>query len=508
MNNETVLRVEHLTKKFPGVVANDDISLELHRGEILALMGENGAGKSTFSKMLTGFYAPTSGRIILNGKEVHFQNTIDSANAHISMVYQERNLVPTLTGAQNIWLANEPHNGKLIDEKRILLLSEELRKSVGVDVPLTVPVENLGAGEQQMIEILRAFNTNPEILILDEPTACLGSDEIDSFLNFVVDIKERLNIGIIFISHKIEEVYRIADRIAVFTDGRNVLTDDIVNISQERCIRAMLREKEISQLSCPNLDFSAKTVLLDVKKVNYDDREYKTEFQVYSGEIVGFYGLVGAGRTECFQTIYGMRLSNYAKNEVEFCGEKISNATPHKMIQRGFVMTPEKRSDGIFKSLSLEDNISALFLDKLLCNKFGFYNASKAAKFSDAVLKNNAVKCVNRSQIITGRSGGNIQKIIIGRSVAVKNVKLLVLDEPTNGMDIGAKLDVYHKIQEFVANGEKSAVFISSEIEELLALCNTIYVFVAGNTVARFSRENFNKVEILKAAVGGAHNEE
>ena len=508
MANKTILRVEHLTKKFPGVIANDDITLELHKGEILALMGENGAGKSTFSKMLTGFYAPTSGKIFFDGKEVHFQNTIDSVRSKISMVYQERNLVPTLTGAQNIWLANEPHRGLLIDEQQILTSAEELKVRVGIDVPLNIPVERLGAGEQQMIEILRAFNSTPEVLILDEPTACLGADEVESFLNFVVDIRDRLDIGIIFISHKIEEVYRISDRIAVFTDGRNVLTDDIANISQERCIQAMLRNKMVAQMSANSWNPDKQTVLLDAKSVTYDNRSFRTEFQIHEGEIVGFYGLVGAGRTECFQTIFGIRKSKTDQIDVTFQGRQVRKPTPRKMIDQGFIMTPEKRSDGIFKFLSLSDNIIALFMEgTLLCNGFGFCHSARSNRFVDTILKENGVKFVNRNQPISSLSGGNIQKIVIGRSVAVPGIKLLVLDEPANGMDIGAKNDVYKKVLEFIQEGSDRAVaFISSEIEELLSLCDTIYVFAEGNTVARFDRMQFNKAKILEVAIrGGQH---
>ena len=500
MSNETILRVENLSKRFPGVIANSDITLTLKKGEILAIMGENGAGKSTFCKMLTGFYQPTSGSIYMRGERVSFRSTQDSIRAKISMVYQERNLVPTLTGAQNIWIGNEPKKAGMIDEKRIMVDAEALRQKMGVEVPLDVPIEKLGAGEQQMIEIMRAFNTEPEVLILDEPTAALGEGEVDSFLQFTQRVKETMNIGIIFISHKIEEVFKISDRIAIFTDGRNVLTANTKDVTQRQCIKAMLRDKQIEDLNAREKQMK-EDVLLEVKRVEYAGEEYQTAFRVRKGEVVGFYGLVGSGRTECCQTLFGVRKSR--DKEFVFLGETIKKASPYQMIKRGLIMTPEKRADGIFKGLSLVDNISALFLDEKLSSAVGYCNKKKAETFAEDILAKNDVKYADKEQIISSLSGGNIQKVIIGRSIADESIKLIILDEPTSGMDIGAKFDVYKKIQEFVEDDEHGVVFISSEIEELLAICDTIYVFSKGNIIMSLDRKDFSKETIIESAVRG-----
>lgn len=263
---QAVLEVKGLTKYFGDVAANKDISLSLDKHEILAIVGENGAGKSTFCKMLTGIYHPDKGSIAVEGEEVRFQTPADSISRGISMVYQERNLVGMLTGAQNICLGHEPCRSGLIDGKGLNSLAEQIKHDLGLNVDLNTPVEQMGAGEQQLIEIMRALRTNPKILILDEPTASLGQGEIEPFLQFIQRIKSEREIAIIFISHKFEEVYEIADKIAVFTDGQNVLFAPSNELTQEMCIDAMLRQDKIKPLIISQTPTKDKQPLLEVEE--------------------------------------------------------------------------------------------------------------------------------------------------------------------------------------------------------------------------------------------------
>ncbi|MDP4109993.1 MAG: sugar ABC transporter ATP-binding protein, partial [Bacillota bacterium] len=497
-----VLRVSGLCKYFGGVAANEDISLTLHRGEILAIAGENGAGKSTFCKMLTGVYHPDKGEIFIDGEKVKFDSPADSIAAGIKMVYQERNLVGLMTGAQNICLAQEPCKMGMIDEKKIIEQAEKTKKKLGLTIDLSIPVEKVGAGEQQLIEILRAFQTEPKILILDEPTASLGQGEIEPFLNFIKRIKQETDIAIIFISHKFEEVYEIADKIAVFTDGRNVLCADTKDLSQDECIRAMLRSDKIAPLDVSLDDSRNGEPVLKVEKGFYDGKEHNIEFSIYPGEIVGFYGLVGSGRTECAEYLFGKRPA--AQREFIFNGEKIQKGKPIDMISKGMIMTPEKRMNGLFRALSLTDNICNLFLTKMLKNRIlGTIDAKKCQKFSLKVLKDNNVKYRSQSQPVVSLSGGNMQKIIIGRSVALENIKLLIVDEPTTGMDIGAKYQVYRKLLDLADKQSLSVMMISSELDELLAVCRRIYVFAGGNCIQEFARRDFDKRKIVETAVRG-----
>lgn len=505
MENQAILRFEGATKRFGNFTAVDHVNFEVHNKEIVSIIGENGAGKSTFCKMLTGVYSIDDGDMYFEGNKVSYQNTTESMKAGISMVYQERNLVGMLTGAQNICLGNEPGK-RLLSEKTAYEKAVEIREKLHLNIPLDIPVEELGAGEQQLIEIMRAFYTNPKVLILDEPTASLGESEVEPFLAFIKDIKETIDISIIFISHKIEELFAISDKIVVLTDGKNTLTDKVENLTQLQVITAMLRTgKSHGKVEVKEKDFSKQPLILDVNKASYDKKDHKLNFCVRKGEVVGFYGLVGAGRTECAQMLYGLKKS---EKTFVFNGEEISKNSASMMLGKGMIMTPEKRAHGMFKSLSLIDNICNLFLKKRLAGKgIGVVKSKKSREFTNDILEGNGVKYNSSGQSISGLSGGNIQKIIIGRSISIDNISLLILDEPTNGIDIGAKFEIYQKIRNLTdcENEQKriGVVFISSEIDELLNVCDTIYVFSGGNIIQGFERHKFNKQDILSVAVRG-----
>lgn len=490
-----------MTKKFGRLVANDDISIEIAKGEILSIIGENGAGKSTFCKMVTGIYQPNAGKMFINNQEVHFKNVHESVAAGISMVYQERNLIGLLNAPQNICLHKEPGKGFMISEKEAKRRAQELCKKLNVNIPMDIPVEELGVGNQQLIEIMRALNTNPKLLILDEPTASLGEGEVEPFIKFIKNMTSAMDISVIFISHKIDEVFEISDRICVFTDGKNVLTADKNKITQSQCIQAMLRNNVLEPISVPEKDFSAANVILDVRHGRYDAKDHDINMSVRAGEVVGCYGLVGSGRTEFAEYLFGLRKA-FVK-EFYFNGEKITKGTPYSMIERGLILTPEKRANGIYKNLSIAANICNLFLDNRLSNKLGFVKFKKGRDFARDVLKKNNVKYLNESQEISKLSGGNIQKIIIGRSVEVEGIKLGIFDEPTNGMDVGAKHEVYQQIRRLADVRNIAVLFISSELEELLMTCNRIYVFSDGNIIRSFERKDFDKAKIVETAIRG-----
>lgn len=510
VGSETILRFDNATKKFGKFTAVDHVNFEVHNKEIVSIIGENGAGKSTFCKMLTGVYSIDEGDMYFEGKKVNFRNTTESMKAGISMVYQERNLVGMLTGAQNICLGNEPGKG-LLSEREAYEKAVKLRDKLKLKIPLDVPAEELGAGEQQLIEIMRAFYNKPKVLILDEPTASLGEGEVEPFLKFIKDVRQTMNIAIIFISHKIEELFAISDRIVVLTEGRNTLTDKVENLTQVQVIVAMLRTgKKYGRVSVLEKDFSKLPVVIDVKKAIYDGKEHNLGFQIHQGEVVGFYGLVGSGRTECAEMLYGLRK---AEKTYLFNGENISKGNARDMIERGMIMTPEKRADGMFKALSLVDNICNLFLKKGLAGKgVGVVKKAKSHEFADEILEKNNVKYNSPSQAISNLSGGNIQKIIIGRSIAIDNIKLLILDEPTNGIEVGAKFEIYQKVRQLTDGEDEEkrigVLFISSEIDELLNVCDKIYVFADGNIIQGFKRTEFQKQDILSVAVRGKRIDE
>lgn len=502
MNIQPVLRTMGLTKRFNGMTAVNKVDFEVKPNEIHALIGENGAGKSTLCKMLTGLYSVDDGHIEILGERKTFHTPADSIKAGIGMLYQERNLVPFLTAAENISLGYEPLNKYgMIDKKEIIARAQKLRKQLNVDVPLNVPVEELGAGEQQLVEIMRAFYMNPKLLILDEPTASLGEGEIEPFLKFVTKLKNENGVSIIYITHKLEEIMKIADKVTVLADGAVTLNANICDVSLDDCVRAMIRSDKIKQIEVPSKDFDSLQPVLKVDQMSYDGRKHQLGFEVRRGEVVGFYGLVGSGRTEMMETVFGVRRSPDKSFWLD--GETITGGDSVEMIGKGLILTPELRANGIYPLLSLTDNICSLFV-KRFSSKTGMYHGREAKVFSNMVLDKNLVRYMNSDQTMSELSGGNMQKIIIGRSVEVQDLKVLILDEPTVGMDLGAKSEIYLKARYLADERNVGVVFVSSELDELLSVCDRLYVMYRGDVIRHFARNDFDKEQILSYAVKGA----
>lgn len=502
MNIQPVLRTMGLTKRFNGMTAVNKVDFEVKPNEIHALIGENGAGKSTLCKMLTGLYSVDDGHIEILGERKTFHTPADSIKAGIGMLYQERNLVPFLTAAENISLGYEPLNKYgMIDKKEIIARAQKLRKQLNVDVPLNVPVEELGAGEQQLVEIMRAFYMNPKLLILDEPTASLGEGEIEPFLKFVTKLKNENGVSIIYITHKLEEIMKIADKVTVLADGAVTLNANICDVSLDDCVRAMIRSDKIKQIEVPSKDFDSLQPVLKVDQMSYDGRKHQLGFEVRRGEVVGFYGLVGSGRTEMMETVFGVRRSPDKSFWLD--GETITGGDSVEMIGKGLILTPELRANGIYPLLSLTDNICSLFV-KRFSSKAGMYHGREAKSFSNMVLDKNLVRYMNSDQTMSELSGGNMQKIIIGRSVEVQDLKVLILDEPTVGMDLGAKSEIYLKARYLADERNVGVVFVSSELDELLSVCDRLYVMYRGDVIRHFARNDFDKEQILSYAVKGA----
>lgn len=502
MNNQPVLKTSGLTKRFAGMTAVDHVDFEVGENEIHALIGENGAGKSTLCKMLTGLYTVDEGTIEILGDKRVFQTPADSIRAGIGMLYQERNLVPFLNASENISLGYEALDRfGMIDDKELTRRAQVLRKQLNVDTPLNVPVEKLGAGEQQLVEIMRAFYMKPRLLILDEPTASLGEGEIEPFLNFVKSLKEENNVSIIYITHKLEEIMKIADKVTVLADGAVTLTADIGGLKLDDCVHAMIRSDKIKKVEVKPKDFDSLQPVMKVDTMEYDGAIHNLNIEVRHGEVVGFYGLVGSGRSEMMETLFGIRRA--AKKNFWLDGEQITASDSYDMIRRGLILTPELRSNGVFPLLNLVDNICALFTKRFSSN-VGVFRGTEARDFANAVLDKNLVRYMSSSQQMSELSGGNMQKVIIGRSVELENLKVMILDEPTVGMDLGAKSEIYLKIRHLSDERNIAVIFVSSELDELISVCDRIYVMYRGDSIATFKRSEYDKEQILSYAVKGA----
>lgn len=497
-NNYPVLEVKNISKKFPGVTALDNVDLAVQRGEVHAIVGENGAGKSTFCNIVTGILNPDEGDIFIKGENVLFTHPSQALHAGIRMVYQERNLIPFLTGAQNICLGEEPAKwGGIVDEKQLLENAGKLSKRIGVDVPLKISVSEMSAAQRQMIEILRALLYKPLLLILDEPTSSLTESDVEILFKTIRQIKDE-GISVIFISHNMDEVFSVSDVISVFRNGKKIITKKNGDMDRNECVKYMVN-REISQLF-PDVHPSRAGKIFEMDKVSDYGFLHDIDFFVEKGEVVGLYGLVGSGRTELAELIYGLR--PIKKGMMFFKGEEIVPSIKDMLAQKLFLIPEDRREKGLFSNLNLQINLNISFIDKLT-NKLGIINRKEAASMAKKIAdyKNLQVKYTDINQDINTLSGGNQQKVVIGRWISHEEIKFLIMDEPTQGIDVGAKYEIYTIIRQLAEERGAGLLFISSELPELIGICDRIYVFKDGTVSGELNRKEFDNEKILHLAL-------
>jgi ABC-type sugar transport system ATPase subunit len=501
MDNEIILETRGIVKKFPGIVALNNMDLSVSKGEIRAIMGENGAGKSTLCNIITGLYGPTEGEIWFKGKRVSFTHPRDALKAGIRMVYQERNLIGFLTGAQSICLGLEDRKFKFFtDEKTMERRSRDILKDIGVNVPVDEPVNRLSSARQQMIEIVRAVAHQPELLILDEPTAALGNDEVKTLFSVTRKLKSR-GVAILIITHKLEEVFQIADTISILRNGQHIITVKNGEIDRKEVVKYMLGRDIMAQY--PVIENNAQTdVRLEVRDLAcYSGKLSGVSFSVKKGEVLGIYGLLGSGRTEILENIFGLRKKK--SGSIALDGKPIHNAVPSRMIAEGIVFIPEDRRDNsiICKFLTLEQNITLGYFDRC-AGKTGILDNGKEDAVFEEIARNPGlrVKYADKDQDIGDLSGGNQQKVILGRWIFRENLKLVMLDEPTQGIDVGVKHDIYALIRELTKKGV-SVLMVSSELPELTGVCDSIVILKDGIIKEHLSREEIDSEKILEAVL-------
>lgn len=498
---EIVLEFKKITKRFPGVVALEEVDLDVGKGEVHAIVGENGAGKSTLCNILTGIHRPTQGEIYWKGKPVQVSHPSEALRMGIAMVYQERNLIPYLTGAQNICLGQERIRWGIIDEAHSLEVANQLRERVGAKVPLNVPTSLLGASARQMIEILRALAHDPELLILDEPTSSLDRDDIQALFHVLERIKKEGR-AVIFISHKLEEVFSISDRISVFRDGQKISTNKTAEFDTRTCIKHMINREMVEQY--PEVKTNRGEKLLEAKGVSDGISLKDITLQIHKGEVVGLYGLVGSGRTEFAEVIFGLRPLSGGQLTLGGAGLGHNDSTQMR-IEKGIFLIPEdRRRKAIWEFFNVRENMSIAILGDII-NTLGLVKRREEKNRVNSILKSGNLRVVYRDmeQEIDDLSGGNKQKVIIGRWLARQGLKLLIMDEPTQGIDVGAKREIYNLTRDFVEKQGIGVVFISSELPELIGVCDRMYVFREGTVAAELSRQEFDREKILFYALPG-----
>lgn len=493
-----VLSVTGITKHFPGVTALDHVDLEVHQSEVHAIVGENGAGKSTFCNIVTGIMPPDEGDIEIAGEKRQFTHPAQALQAGIRMVYQERNLISFLTGAQNICLGEEPARwGGFVNERALYQNAEQLKKRIGIDIPLDIRVSEMSAAQRQMIEILRALLYKPALLILDEPTSSLTESDVEVLFKTVRQIKEE-GIAVIFISHKMEEVFSIADVISIFRNGKKVVTKKNGEMDRTECIKHMVN-RDIESLF-PEVHPSGTGKVLELENVG--DSVFLHDINLYlkKGEVLGLYGLVGSGRTELAELIYGIR--PMAEGKLFLDGREIIPSTKNMLQEKVFLVPEDRREKGLFFNLNLRTNLNLSFLDRLV-RFLGLVNEREAVNLALRIANADQLKLKYSSinQNINQLSGGNKQKIVIGRWISHEEVKVLIMDEPTQGIDVGAKYEVYSIIRHHAEERKAGVLFISSELPELIGVCDRIYVFREGTIAGELSRDEFDAEKVLHYAL-------
>lgn len=487
-----ILRMEHITKSFGGSTVLEDVAFDLKAGEIHALMGANGAGKSTLMKVLAGVYLPDVGDIWHNGRHIHLKGTVqDAQHDGITMVFQELNILPHLSVLENIFIANEIVRGGIYDWKAMRRRAREVMEEVGVEFDLDARAGDLPVAMQQMVEITRALNLNSNVIIFDEPTSSLTLQETDHLFDLMRRLKEK-GVGMIYITHRMSEVYQICDRITLLRDGKKVFSDDIKHVDNQRLLAGIVGSENTNQF--PEKYRQKGDVIFEAKHISCKGKYEDVSFTLREGEILGFAGLAGAGRTEIAKTIFGCFQPE--QGEFLYRGEKLHVKNPVDAVKQGIgYVSEDRKAEGILGVRSIRENMSLASLGQL---GKGFHIRNREEKDGvDGLIGELKIKTRGMEQRIENLSGGNQQKVCLGKWL-MHNPKLLLLDEPTRGVDVGARADFYRIIQELVKRNI-GIIVISSEEDELIGLCNRIVVMREGKKVGEFedSEENL-KEKMLK----------
>lgn len=494
MNQELILKMEKISKSFPGVQALSDVDLEVFKGEILALVGENGAGKSTLMKILTGVYQKDKGRIIFKGKEINPQNPHEAQQLGISIIYQEFNLAPNLDIATNIFLGNEPRKGKIIklfDYHKAFQESYKLLNLLTLNLSPDTLVKDLTVAQQQMVEIAKALARKSELIIMDEPTSALAGKEVQKLFEIMKKLKEE-RISIIFITHRLEEVFEIADRIIVLRDGKRVGELPAQKDKYDEVIKMMVgREVRVA----PKPPTKQDTIILEVK--NLSSKKIKNiSFYLKKGEVLGIAGLVGSGRTEIIRAIFGADPKIYG--EIYLDGKKVEINSPKDAIKLGIGLVPEDRKlQGLILNMAVFENISLASLKYLFPN--GIIKSALEYTLAQKFVEKLQIKTPSIFQKVVNLSGGNQQKVVLAKWLALRP-KILILDEPTRGIDVGAKTEIHKLIGEMAKEGI-GIILISSELPEILALSDRILVVSKGRITAELTKEEATQEKIMQYAI-------
>ncbi len=485
------VRLSNITKSFYGAKALDDIQITLQGGEIHCLVGENGAGKSTLIKILAGHYFPDSGQIFINDVEKRFNSPRDSQNNRIAVMHQELMLVSEMSVAENIVLGKWPTGRVLTDKKEMVDVARKTLQRLGSNIDPNIKVSQLSTGQQQMVEIARALSQNIEVLIMDEPTAALSDVDAKKLLEIVKSLKKQ-NIAVLYVSHRLEEVFEIADKITVFRDGKYVGSKTREQVTPDGIIKMMVGKNVELGKRRETLQRGKK--VLELKNLT-GHKFSDVSFELYEGEVLGLAGLVGAGRSEILRAIYGV--DRYESGEVFLYGKREKITHPSQAKKKGIAMVPEDRkTQGLVLIHPVIENLTLAILERV--NKFGFVNKKQQLGVAKEYRQKLMIKTASLSNPVMSLSGGNQQKVVLARSL-VTEPKILLLDEPTRGVDIGAREEIHRIIDQAVKNN-MAVLLVSSDLMELIAVSDRLIVLKEGKIKGKFSNNLASKEEVLHLA--------
>ncbi|MFV0529076.1 MAG: sugar ABC transporter ATP-binding protein [Lachnospiraceae bacterium] len=493
-----IVELKNITKRFPGVVALRNMSIQIKPGEVHGLIGENGAGKSTLIKVLTGVHGADEGEILVDGERQNFKNPNDSRAAGIACVYQELNIVKLLSVTDNVFMGQPiKKSSGILDYKTMHERTRATMESLGQDIDPKKESGKLGMGIQQMIEIARAVQLNARMIIMDEPTSSLGEKEVEQLMATIRKLKER-NIAILFVSHKLEELFEICDRVTVMRDGEHITTDEISDMDNDKLIQAMVG-RTLDNLF-PKLEAPKGEVALEVKGLNSLGVLHNVSFKAHYGQILGFAGLVGAGRTETMRAIFGADSKNGGTVLID--GTQANIKSPQDAIQHKIAfLTEDRKGQGLVLSQSVRNNLIMSSLSNFIGK--AFFDNKKINTVCEEQMQQLRIKAPDKDTPVNQLSGGNQQKVVVGKWVNT-NAKIYIFDEPTRGIDVGAKIEVYNVMNQLVSEG-KCVIMISSELPEILGMSDQVIVMREGRITGKIERdtEHFNQESIMKAAWGG-----
>jgi inositol transport system ATP-binding protein len=493
--DEVILHILQVSKSFPGVQALKDVNFKLKRGEVHALIGENGAGKSTLMKIRLGMQPPSSGSMMLNGKPYAPKTPGEALSLGISMIHQEISLAPLMTVAENIFMGNESRFGKFWDNsKRKKEAAQNILKRLGLDIDPHAIVSSLSISKMQLVEIARAISCDSDIIIMDEPSSSLTDAEVEKLFEIIAALKKEGK-SIIYTSHKLDEVIRICDTVTVLRDGKFVNEKPVSKITKNDLI-SMMVGREMSNMF-PKTEASIGDIVLEVKNFACSGGVKDINFALKRGEILGFFGLVGAGRTELVQGIFG--LDKESTGQVYIDGKEVKISSSQDAISNKIsLVTEDRRGSGIVPGLSVKFNMTISSIKNY--SNFGFVNVKKEVGACNEMIDTLSVKCSSIDDLVSLLSGGNQQKIVLGKWL-LTGPEVLILDEPTRGIDVGAKVEIYKLIGDMAVQG-KGIILVSSELPELFGICDRILVMHQGRLMAEYARSEFDEKQLMRSAFG------